>query len=37
MDKMLFEDEIVFECVRSVIGSGYEAKVADLAIRDKVA
>jgi hypothetical protein len=26
-----------FECVKSVIGSGYEKLVADLAIRDKVA
>jgi len=33
----MFEDKIEFECVKSVIGSGYEAKVADLALRDKVA
>lgn len=34
---MLIEDKIEFEYVKSVIGSGYEVKVADLAIRDKVA
>ena len=33
----MFDDKIEFECVNSVIGSGYEAKVADLALRDKVA
>jgi tRNA G10 N-methylase Trm11 len=33
----LFEDKVTFEYVKSVIGSGYEEKVADLAIRDKVA
>lgn len=33
----LFETAIEFEYVESVIGSGYEEKVADLAIRDKVA
>lgn len=33
----LFQDEIRFEYVPSVIGSGYETKVADLALRDKVA
>lgn len=33
----LFKQEIVFEYVKSVTGSGYEAKVADLALRDKVA
>jgi hypothetical protein len=33
----LFNDKIEFECVKSVIGSGYETKVADLALRDKVA
>lgn len=33
----LFNDKIEFEYVESVIGSGYENKVADLAIRDKVA
>ena len=34
---MLFEKKVQFEYVPSVIGSGYETKVADLAIRDKVA
>jgi len=33
----LLEDKIEFEYVKSIIGSGYESKVADLAIRDKVA
>lgn len=33
----LFEKKIEFEYVPSVIGSGYEEKVASLAIRDKVA
>lgn len=33
----LFPENIEFECVKSVIGSGYEEKVASLAIRDKVA
>jgi hypothetical protein len=33
----LFNDKIEFEYVKSVIGSGYENKVADLAIRDEVA
>ena len=33
----LFAETVEFEYVPSVIGSGYEAKVADLAIRDKVA
>lgn len=33
----LFNDKIEFEYVQSIIGSGYENKVADLAIRDKVA
>ena len=33
----LFQDKIVFECVESVIGSGYEVLVADLALRDKIA
>jgi hypothetical protein len=33
----LFNDKIEFEYVKSVIGSGYEVKVADLALRDKVA
>ena len=33
----LFSDKIEFIQIDSVIGSGYEAKVADLALRDKVA
>ena len=33
----LFEDKVEFIHVESVIGSGYEELVADLAIRDKVA
>ena len=33
----LFQDIVELECVDSVIGSGYETKVADLALRDKVA
>jgi hypothetical protein len=33
----LFEDSVELECVPSVIGSGYETLVADLALRDKVA
>ena len=33
----LFEDKLEFIHVDSVIGSGYEALVADLALRDKVA
>jgi hypothetical protein len=33
----LFEEKIEFEYVKSVIGSGYETQVADLALRDKVA
>lgn len=33
----LITKKIEFECVKSVIGSGYEQQVADLAIRDKVA
>lgn len=33
----LFTDKIEFEYLKSVIGSGYEEKVADLALRDKVA
>ena len=33
----LFPKAITFECVDSVIGSGYETQVADLALRDKVA
>lgn len=37
MELSLFDDGIAFEYVQSVIGSGYEKLVADLAIRDKVA
>src|SRR5574343_510780 len=33
----IFTDKIEFECVQSVIGSGYENDVAKLAIEDKVA
>jgi hypothetical protein len=33
----LFDEVIEFKYVESVLGSGYEAQVADLAIRDKVA
>jgi hypothetical protein len=33
----LFPKTVVFEHVKSVIGSGYETAVADLALRDKVA
>jgi len=33
----LFNDKIEFEYVKSVIGSGYEIPVADLALRDKIA
>lgn len=33
----LLEEKVEFECVESVIGSGYEKQVADLAIRDGVA
>ena len=33
-DNVLFKDSIKFEYIESVIGSGYENKVADLAIRD---
>jgi len=33
----LFPETVTFEYVASVIGSGYETQVADLAIRDKVA
>jgi hypothetical protein len=33
----LFEKKVEFEYVESVIGSGYETAVADLAIRDKIA
>lgn len=33
----IFEEKIELEYVKSVIGSGYESLVADLALRDKVA
>jgi len=33
----MIEDKIEFICVESIIGSGYEVLVADLALRDKVA
>lgn len=33
----LFTESVTFEYVQSVIGSGYEKDVADLAIRDKIA
>ena len=33
----MFEDKVEFECVESVIGSGYENDVAELAILDGVA
>jgi len=33
----LIEQKVEFEYVKQVIGSGYEAQVADLALRDKVA
>jgi hypothetical protein len=33
----LFNDKIEFECVNSVIGSGYEEQVAKLALEDKIA
>ena len=33
----LFESTYKLRCVDSIIGSGYEVKVADLALRDKVA
>jgi len=36
-DNILFPDKIEFEYVKSIIGSGYEDKVANLAIRDKIA
>jgi hypothetical protein len=36
-DGMLFEQKIEFIHVESVIGSGYETQVADLALRDKIA
>jgi len=33
----LIEDRVTFEYVPKIIGSGYEAQIADLALRDKVA
>lgn len=33
----LFEETVEFEYIESIIGSGYESQVADLALRDKVA
>ena len=33
----LFPQKVTFEYLKSVIGSGYEVQVADLALRDKVA
>jgi hypothetical protein len=33
----LFKEKIEFEYVKTIIGSGYESKIADLALRDKVA
>ena len=33
----LFEKKIEFKYLETVIGSGYEVQVADLALRDKVA
>lgn len=37
IQEKLFVKDVKFEYVKSVIGSGYETQVADLAIRDKVA
>ena len=37
IQEALFKDEVEFIKVDSVIGSGYETQVADLALRDKVA
>jgi hypothetical protein len=37
MQEEIFKKEITFKYVESVIGSGYEEKVANLALRDKVA
>lgn len=33
----LFNDKIEFQYIEKIIGSGYETKIADLALRDKVA
>lgn len=33
----LIEQKITFKYLKSIIGSGYEVKIADLALRDKVA
>ena len=37
VQESLFNDSVEFKFVKSVIGSGYETKVADLALRDGVA
>jgi len=37
MQKKIFENDIKFEYLETIIGSGYEEKIADLALRDKVA
>jgi hypothetical protein len=37
INNVLFKRDVSFECVPSVIGSGYEVLVADLALRDGVA
>jgi hypothetical protein len=37
MQEILFKKDVEFITVNSVIGSGYETQVADLALRDKVA
>ena len=37
IQEKLFTRKVEFECLKSVIGSGYETQVADLAIRDKIA
>jgi hypothetical protein len=37
VQEKLFVNKVEFEHVKSVIGSGYESKVADLALRDGVA
>lgn len=33
----LFEDKIEFQYIEKIIGSGFETKIADLALRDKIA
>jgi hypothetical protein len=37
VNELLFKDEITFEYIPKIIGSGYETPVADLALRDGVA